>query len=232
MTCEEMHNMDVLIACEESQRVCTAFRERGRRAFSCDIKPCSGGHPEWHIRGDCLPLLNGNCTFVTSDGEKHTQNGRWDMIIAHPPCTYLSSAGNGYFSVERYGEKAIERRKQRERATEFFMKFTTADCDRIAIENPVGYMNTHYRKPDQTIHPYFFATNATDSKNYHLKRTCLWLKGLTKLQKTSTLPKPQPIRIGANGKKRYFTDTLSGSASKKRSKTFPGIARAMAEQWG
>ena len=140
--------MNVLIACEESQRVCTAFREKGHNAFSCDIQECSGGHPEWHIQGDVLPLLNGKCEFETVDGNKQYIDGKWDLIIAHPPCTFLTVTGNRWFNVERYGEKAIQRQKDREEAVKFFMTFANADCERIAIENPIGHMSTAYRKPN------------------------------------------------------------------------------------
>lgn len=164
----------------------------------------------------------------------HTQDERWDMIIAHPPCTYLSAAGNGYFNIERYGHKAEDRFRRREEAVDFFLKFVRADCAKICIENPVGYMNTHFRKPEQTIHPYFFANSEDNSDNYHLKRTCLWLKGLSPLQRETFLDAPPPIYIDKSGKKRYRTDAISGSNKNKklRSKTFPGIAKAMAEQWG
>ena len=104
--------MNVLIACEESQTVCKAFRERGHRAFSCDIQECSGGHPEWHIQGDCLPLIDGNCGFKTVDGTEHEQVGKWDILIAHPPCTYLTVSGNAWFNIERYGDKARERERE------------------------------------------------------------------------------------------------------------------------
>ena len=117
--------MNVLIACEESQTVCNAFRERGHRAFSCDLVPCSGGHPEWHIQGDALQLINGNCTFVTADTHTHTQAGPWDLLIAHPPCTFLTVTGNRWFNEEKYGEKAVQRKKQREEAIVFFMSFVT-----------------------------------------------------------------------------------------------------------
>lgn len=165
----------------------------------------------------------------------HTLDGKWDLIIAHPPCTYLSAAGNGYFDIEKYGNKAIERYKKREQAAEFFMKFVTAECDRIAIENPVGYMNSYYRKSDQIIHPYFFAQSENDEQNYHKKRTCLWLKGIPALKRISLLPEPKPIYIDRSGKKRYYCDAITGNSKdgkKQRSKTFTGIAKAMAEQWG
>lgn len=221
--------MKVLIACEESQRVCTAFRELGHEAYSCDIQECSGGHPEWHIHGDALPLINGRCTFTTMDGITHTIGRKWDLLIAHPPCTYLSNAGNRWLNAGIYGEKALQRYKKRESALEFFKKFCEADCERICVENPAGYAS-HYRKPSQTIQPYYFADNVNDKENYHVKTTCLWLKNLPLLVNTNTLPKPNPQHIKHNGKKVYFVESISGQ--KKRSKTFIGIARAMAEQWG
>lgn len=148
--------MNVLVACEESQEVCKAFRAKGHRAFSCDIQPCSGGHPEWHIMGDCLPLINGNCEFKTMDGQTHRIYGNWDLLIAHPPCTYLTVTGNRWFNIERYGDKAIERMKNREEAIKLFLEFAKADCPRIAIENQVGVMSTVYMKPSQIIQPYLF----------------------------------------------------------------------------
>ena len=224
--------MKVLIACEESQRVCIAFRERGHEAYSCDILECSGGHPEWHIQGDVLPIINGNCEFETADGQRHRIDGKWDLLIAHPPCTYLTVSGNRWFNVEKYGEKAIKRLQDRQKAYGFFMTFVNADCDRIAIENPIGYISSHYRKPDQIIQPYQFGHHAR-------KATCLWLKGLPKLVPTEIVD-PGEIRdggysIGAhadgtnNGKWLRFNDP---ELAKLRSKTFPGIAKAMAEQWG
>ena len=175
--------MKVLIACEESQRVCAAFRELGHEAYSCDIVECSGGHPEWHIQGDCLPLINGNCEFETIDGEKHVIEGKWDLIIAHPPCTFLTCTGNRWFNVERYGEKALKRIEDREEAVKFFMAFVNADCDKIAIENPVGVMSTRYRKPNQIIQPWMFG-DAVE------KKTCLWLKGLENLKPTDVVEPP------------------------------------------
>lgn len=236
--------MRVLVACEESQRVCIAFRERGHEAFSCDIVECSGGHPEWHVQGDVLSLLNGNCTFCTSDSHTHTQSGPWDLIIAHPPCTYLSSVNNRHMSLRiNSPEKVAARTKLMYEAAEFFMKFINADCERIAVENPQGYMSRLYRKPDQTVHPYQFAESVDDVENYHMKRTCFWLKGLPPL-KTNDLPKPEPLKtyinIQGKVKKRYFEENHGVIAGKKhkgndasaRSKTFPGLAKAMAEQWG
>lgn len=241
--------MKVLIACEESQRVCTEFRRLGHEAYSCDVQEPSGGHPEWHILGDVLEVLNPSAdryfryafsapnqkgiSFETMDGQYHQFAGGWDMIIAHPPCTYLTNAGNKYFKPE-YGGKALHRMEEREKAAEFFMKLINADCGRIAVENPCGWMNGHYRPADQTIHPYYFA-ESTDGECYHVKRTCLWLKNLPKLQRTSNLPKPEPKYRKPSGKGVYFTEGMAGrrkDRQKNRSKTFPGIARAMAEQWG
>ena len=157
--------MRVLVACEESQRVCMAFRAKGHEAYSCDIMDCSGGHPEWHIKGDVLKILNPTYKFeiVTSTTIKgiwfKTVTGRryyiekWDLIIAHPPCTFLTVAANKLYNIEKYGEKAIKRLEDREKAKEFFMAFVNADCDKIVIENPIGIMSTCYRKPDQIIQP-------------------------------------------------------------------------------
>ena len=218
--------MNVLIACEESQVVCTAFRKRGYNAFSCDIMLPSGNHPEWHILGDVLPILNGG-DFSTMDGKQHNIP-KWDLIIAHPPCTFLTVTGNRWFNVERYGDKAIQRQKDREEAIEFFMQFANAKCERIAIENPIGCMSTMYKKPNQIIQPYMFGDPAR-------KATCLWLKGLPKLTPTDIV---EPIIIHyQNGKATdspWHMETMKlppKERAKARSKTFPGIAKAMAEQW-
>lgn len=211
--------MKILVACEESQAVTKAFREQGHKAFSCDIEPCSGGHPEWHIQGDVTPLL-----------EK-----KWDMILAFPPRTYLTNAGTRHFSRRVNPEwKVAKREALRREAFYFFMQFVRAPCARIAIENPVGYVNSHYRKPDQILHPYYFGDPVK-------KRTCLWLKGLPKLKHTDVLPEPEPEFISqgplTKGKKigwcegiRNTTGGQKGRA-KARSKTFPGIAAAMSTQW-
>lgn len=140
----------VLIACEESQAVTIEFRKFGIEAYSCDIIDCSGGHPEWHIKQDVLPLLNGNCEFKTMDGKIHNVSDKWDMIIAFPPCTHLCVAGSRWFTE---GKKPLSLQKE---AAEFFLKIAYADCDKIAIENPVGRMSTFWRKPDQIINPWQF----------------------------------------------------------------------------
>lgn len=224
--------MKVLIACEESQTVCKAFRARGHEAYSCDIQEPSGGHPEYHILGDALKAIEGG-RVTTMDGEVHDV-GKWDLLIAHPPCTYLAVSGNRWFNIARYGEKAQQRIAARAAAVKFFMGFATANVDKIAIENPVGYMSTHYRKPDCIIDPYEFGHKAR-------KRTCLWLKNLPPLRPTSIVSQgtilPGGYSVGAhanyatdeNGKILRWNDPRT---QKARSKTFPGIAKAMAEQWG
>ena len=203
--------MRVLVACEESQEVCKAFRELGHEAYSCDIEPCSGGHPEWHLQCDALEIIK----------------MRWDLIIAHPPCTYLTNAGNKWFKLE-YQERFPDRKQKREDAVSFFMAFWNADCPRVAIENPQGIMSSRFRQPDQYIEPYMFG----DSEK---KKTGLWLRGLPALAPTNVV---EPIIIEcASGARepRWHMETMHlppKERSKARSKTFPGIARAMAEQWG
>lgn len=211
--------MKVLVACEESQAVTIELRKLGHEAFSCDIIQCSGGHPEWHIKQDVLPLLDGWCKFATCDGEIHEINSKWDMIIAFPPCTHLCSSGQRWFSE---GKKPMTLQRQ---AIAFFYRFVMADCDKIAIENPIGAMSTCYRKPDQIINPYEFGSTER-------KSTCLWLKGLPKLKATDVIPKEKRTqniwKANFNGKNYTYKDP---EVAKLRSKTFPGIAKAMAEQW-
>ena len=235
--------MKVLVACEESQTVCKEFRALGHEAFSCDIIPCSGAHPEWHIMQDVILLLNGQCNFKTMDGIEHSIDGKWDLIIAHPPCTYLSNAGTRHYSFKMNPqEKVYARMKLREEAADFFMQFVNADCDRICIENPVGYMNTKYRKPDQIVQPYWFAKDEKDTENYQLKRTCFWLKNLEPLECNKNMKHPEPMYIcdgeKRKGKKIYWCEGSRGNKggqegrAKARSKTFPAIAAQMAKQWG
>lgn len=233
--------MKVLVACEESQAVCKAFRERGHEAYSADIQDCSGGHPEWHIKGDALPLLNGGCEFETSDGTKHSVPGKWDLIIAHPPCTYLSSVTTRHLSLRvTPAEKVVNRMWKLAESVVFFMQIACANCDRIAIENPTGYMSRLWRKPDQLIHPYYFAKNEKDIANYQKKRTCIWLKNLPPLKRTTHLEPPKPYGYTKSGKPINFEEAhgkipgleCDNNGAKARSKTFPGIAKAMAEQWG
>lgn len=182
--------MRVLVACEESQEVCKAFRARGHEAFSCDVLPCSGGHPEWHIKDDIL---------------KHLDDG-WDLMIAHPPCTFLAVSGARWFK---------DRRPQQAEALAFFLMLLHAPIPKKAVENPIG-VASWVRKPDQIIQPWQFGHG-------EVKATCLWLEGLPKLQPTDIVEGREPkVHHMPPGPER----------AKLRSKTFPGIARAMAEQWG
>jgi len=240
--------MKVLVACEESQAVCKAFRERGHEAYSCDIIDCSGGHPEWHIKQDVLPILNPKehemlgddyswfgIEFNTCDGALHQIDGKWDLIIAHPPCTYLTVTGNRWFNVKRYGEKALRRLKERAAAAAFFMAIWNADCDNVALENPVGYMSTFFRKPDQIVHPYYFAEKQ-DDENCERKATCLWMRGVSPLKYDSRFqPRVIKYKNGKGTDSPWHINTMKlppDERAKARSKTFPGIAKAMAEQWG
>ena len=219
--------MNVLVACEESQRVCIAFRDKGHNAFSCDILPCSGGHPEWHICGDVLPLLNGNCVFRTMDGVKHRIDGKWDLLIAHPPCTYLSNAGarwlyaGGELNIERY-RKGLEGKK-------FFMTMLNAACQRIAVENPIPSSIYDLPQYTQIIQPYQFGEPWS-------KKTCLWLKGLEPLQPTNIVEDYKPYcssgRYSGTHEPKYKGASRKGGSAKSRSRTFQGIAKAMAEAWG
>jgi site-specific DNA-cytosine methylase len=211
--------MRILLACEESQAVTIEMRKLGHEAFSCDLLPCSGGHPEWHLQQDVTELLK----------------QKWDLIIAFPPCTYLSSAQMGWYNVEKYGQKAIERAVYREESVEFFKMFAECDCEKVAIENPVGIMSTRFRKPDQIIQPWQFGDEAQ-------KTTCLWLKGLPKLTPTNIVGKGEKVaNKRKDGRVEYRAAWFMNSCETwkmsteerrtKRSKTFEGIARAMAMQW-
>lgn len=202
----------ILVACEESQRVTEQMRLLGTEAYSCDLLPCSGAYPEWHIQHDVTDVLNIG----------------WDMILAFPPCTHLTVTGNRWYNGERYGNKAVERYVKRKAAVDFFMMFANADCPYIAIENPIGIMSTQWRKPDQIIQPYQFG-------DPHEKRTCLWLKGLPPLKPTEIVqPKPRVVYKSGSTSPYWHAKTWKlppAARTKARAKTFPGIARAMAEQW-
>ena len=184
--------MKVLLACEESQAVCKEFRQLGHEAYSCDILPCSGGHPEWHIQDDVLKVINDS----------------WDMMIAFPPCTDLAVSGARWFK-----EKQMDGRQQK--SIDFFMKLINAPIQHIAIENPIGIMSTIYRKPDQVIQPWMFGHGET-------KATCLWLKDL---------PKLTPTNVVEGREQRIWKLPPSKDRAMLRSKTYPGIAKAMAEKW-
>lgn len=236
--------MRVLVACEESQEVCKAFRTRGHEAFSCDIQECSGGHPEWHIKGEVLPILEPQkirlwddinkqdifypaVLFETMDGILHHVD-KWDLIIAHPPCTDLAVSGARHFARKRADGS-------QQRSIDFFMKFTNLSCEKVAIENPVCIMSSIYRKPDQIIQPWQFGHPVS-------KKTCLWLKGLPLLKPTSIV---EPEIIHSKGKSGGYSGASwnvydeNGKAipyndprvAKARARTFSGIAKAMSEQW-
>lgn len=192
--------MEILMACEESQEVCKAFRERGHNAYSCDTEDCSGGHPEWHLQCDVREVLYKD----------------WDMIVAFPPCTHLAVSGAKHFAKKR--ELGLQ-----QEAIEFFMLFANHPCEKIAIENPISIMSTVWRKPDQIIQPYMFG---------HMERkgTCLWLKGLPLLAETSNV-KEEMLKLPYKEYARIHSMPPSKDRAKLRSKTFPGIAKAMAEQW-
>ena len=209
--------MNVLIACEESQRVCAEFRRLGHRAFSCDIQECSGGHPEWHVNGDVLPLLDGKCSFTTQDGEMHSIDSKWDLIIAHPPCTYLSNAGARHLYPKGILNKA--RFEKGDAAKEFFMKFYTAKCEHIAVENPVPSRIYDLPQYSQIIEPWMFGHPVQ-------KATCLWLIGLPNLMPTDICEERQSTKVAGN-----WFNAGGKERQKNRSKTFQGIAKAMAEQW-
>lgn len=208
--------MKILVACEESQAVTIELRRLGHEAYSCDIEPCSGGHPEWHIMGDVLNVLNGNAIFRTQDGKIHCIDGRWDMLICFPPCTDLASSGAAWFE-----QKRADGRQQR--SIDFFMRFANAPCERIAIENPVGIMSSIYRKPNQITHPW-------QHGHPEQKSTCLWLIGLPELKETNNV-REYMLTLPKNQRERLHYLPPSPDRAKLRSKTFPGIARAMAEQW-
>lgn len=198
--------MKILVACEESQAVTIEFRKLGHEAYSCDIQECSGGHPEWHIQGDVVPLLQ----------------EEWDMIIAFPPCTHLAVSGARHFKQKR------EDGRQQE-GIDFFNLFTNLKCKRVAIENPIGIMSTHYRKPSQIIQPYQFG-------DAFQKSTCLWLKGLPNLVPTNIVEPGEVVKFDSgNQMSKWMADAWKlppEERARLRSKTFPGIAKAMAEQWG
>ncbi len=214
--------MRILIACEESQAVTLELRKLGHEAFSCDLEPCSGGHPEWHIQGDTLA---------------EAYSGKYDMMIAHPPCTFLAVSGARwmYHDEDRhlpYEERRPHpnhpnRRRQQEEGLEFVQMLMDAPIRQIAIENPVSVISTRIRKPDQIIEPYWFG-------DPHPKKTCLWLKNLP-LLKATNMVEPEYI-VAADGKKYSMIHYMSKGKSRKerqrmRSKTFLGIAKAMSRQW-
>ena len=230
---------NVLIACEESQTVCKAFRKLGFNAFSCDILPCSGGHPEWHLHCDVLGVIRDK-RGILETGDEFVLNGEWDLMIAHPPCTYLSVSGARWYYHLDDKDLPIEQRRphpnfptraqDRKEAIEFFLALANADIQHIAIENPVGIMSKLFHKPNQIVQPYWFGDEAT-------KTTCLWLKNLPQLTPTKIVGKGERVVL-SSGKSlpKWYSDSFNTKISTEmrrtlRSKTFQGFADAMAEQW-
>lgn len=234
-----MRVLNVLVACEESQRVCAEFRRLGHNAYSCDLLECSGGHPEWHFHQDVLEVIkNGGGNL--QNGEQAFIEGTWDLMIAHPPCTYLAVSGAKWYYHPDDKDLPIEQRRphpkfptraqDREDGANFFMALANANIEYIAIENPVGIMNTRWRKPDQVVQPYHFGDSAS-------KKTCLWLKNLPPLEYTDVVDPGEYIEFGS-GKRlaKWYSDGLTKTKTPEerrtwRSKTFPGFAKAIAEQW-
>lgn len=234
-----MKVLNILVACEESQTVCYEFRKLGHNAYSCDILKCSGGHPEWHFKQDVLEVIK-NKGGMLETGEEVYINEKWDLMVAHPPCTFLAVSGaKWYYHPNDKGLPVDQRRphpkfpnrvKDREIAVEFFMSLANSDIDHIAIENPIGIMSTRFRKPDQIVQPYHFGDKAS-------KATCLWLKGLPLLEPTDIVEKGEFIEFGS-GKKlaKWYSDALTKTKTSEdrrrlRSKTFQGFAKALTEQW-
>ncbi len=222
--------MKILVACEESQAVTIEMRKLGHEAYSCDMIDCSGGHPEWHIKGNALKVINpnvfGEIEFCTMDGESHLIRGKWDMIIAHPPCTYLSNAGARWL----YAGKKLnqERYAKGMDAKDFFMSFYNADCPRIAVENPIPSSVYDMPQYTQIVQPYEYGHPWS-------KKTCLWLKGLEPLKPTDIVEDHKPFcssgSYSGTHDPKYKGASRKGGSAKSRSKTFTGIAKAMAEQW-
>lgn len=217
--------MKVLIACEESQAVTIEMRKLGHEAYSCDIQEPSGGHPEWHILGNVLPILNGNCDFRTMDGNKHYIDGKWDMIIAFPPCTKTSNAGarhlwkGGKLNIQRYYEGLCGKA--------LFMAIWASDCELVVIENPTPSKIFDYPEPAQVIQPYEYG-------HEYSKKTLLQERGVQPLEPTNIVKPvatwcPSGSYSGKHGKQHKGMFTTD--RAKNRAKTFPGIAKAMAEQW-
>lgn len=230
---------NILIACEESQTVCKAFRKLGFNAFSCDILPCSGGHPEWHLHCDVLGVIKDK-KGVLETGDDFVLDGDWDLMIAHPPCTYLSVSGARWYYHPEDKDLPIDQRRphpnfptraqDRKEAIEFFLALANANIPRIAIENPVGIMSKLFQKPNQIVQPYWFGDEAT-------KTTCLWLKNLPNLVPTKMVGKGERVVL-SSGKSlpKWYSDSFNTKISTEmrrtlRSKTFQGFADAMAEQW-
>lgn len=221
--------MKVLIACEESQTVCKAFRALGHESYSCDVQEPSGGRPEWHILGDALEAVKGG-EIVTMDGQRHDIS-KWELLIAHPPCTYLSSCSAVCLFNADHTVKDLARERKGWEAKEFFLALLRCGVERIAVENPAPLRHFGLPRYDQIIEPYMFG-------DPWRKRTCLWLRGLPPLRPTNTV-EPMGLWVGSTSRRREASRKVqskyllkSNRDSKIRAKTFQGIAAAMAAQWG
>ena len=231
--------MNVLIACEESQAVCKTFRDLGYNAYSCDILPCSGGHPEWHFKNDVFEIIKNN-GGILQNGDQQFLESKWDLMIAHPPCTFLSVSGARWFyhpedkglptEKRRPHPRFPDRLRDKEDAIEFLMKLANSDIECIAIENPIGAISKRWRKPDQIVQPYMFGDEAS-------KATCLWLKNLPLLTPTDIVGKGERVVLSSGRSlPKWYSDSFNTSISTEerrtlRSKTFQGFADAMADQW-
>lgn len=234
-----MRKLNIIIACEESQRVCAEFRKLGHNAFSCDLLECSGGHPEWHFQHDVLEIIKDG-GGILQNGQHTFIDGKWDMMIAHPPCTYLAVSGAKWYYHPEDKDLPLEKRRphpnfpnriqDREDGAKFFMALANANIEYIAIENPVGIMNTRWKKPNQIVQPYHFGDSAS-------KKTCLWLKNLPDLTYTDVVDPGEYIEFGSGRRiAKWYSDGLTKTKTPEerrtwRSKTFPGFAKAIAEQW-
>jgi len=231
--------MRILVACEESQAITKELRKLGHEAFSCDLLPCSGGKPKWHFQNDVFEIIE-NKGGKLQNGKSSFSEQPWEMMIAHPPCTFLAVSGaKWYYDPEDKGLPTKKRRPHprfpnraihREEALEFFIKLCEVPIEKIAVENPVGIVSTRYDKPTQIVQPYMFGDEAT-------KTTCLWLRGLPKLVPTDMVGKGERV-VFKSGKSqpKWYSDALTEAKTREerqtlRSKTFPGMAKAMAEQW-
>lgn len=235
-----MKILNVLVACEESQAVCKEFRRLGHNAYSCDLLKCSGGHPEWHFNQDVLEVIKNKGGVLQTQEEVYI-DGNWDIMIAHPPCTYLAVSGAKWYYHPEDKDLPVEQRRShprfpnraqdREDGVNFFMALANAPIEYIAIENPVGIMSKRWRKPNQTVQPWMFGDEAS-------KNTCLWLKNLPNLVPTKIVGHGERVVMKSSGKSlpKWYSDALTKSKSAEerrtlRSKTFPGFAKAIAEQW-
>jgi hypothetical protein len=231
--------MRILVACEESQAITKELRKLGHDAFSCDLLACSGGHPEWHFQEDVFRIIE-NHGGKLQNGEENISKKQWEMMIAHPPCTFLAVSGARWYYHPEDKDMPVKNRRphprfpnraqDRDEALEFFIKLCEAPIEKIAVENPVGIVSSKYKKPTQTVHPWMFGDEAS-------KATCLWLKNLPELQPTNIVGKGERV-ILSSGKSlpKWYSDALTKAKTPAerrtlRSKTFMGMARAMAEQW-